>query len=192
MNEKLELDFSGLDNKIIAYNPLQENIPVVLSLVGEDNPILKQKTEKFDFSNPPVNPVLLYRNLGKTLIEHNALGLAAPQCGLPYRAFVMRAEEIIGVFNPIIVDKSEEEIILDEGCLSFNELILKIKRPKRIRVRYTQPDGKTVTKVFDGITARCFLHETDHLDGKVFKEYVSKTQLNYAETKRRKRKSTNG
>ena len=143
-------------------------VPTELPLVGEKDPILKQKTEKFDFANPPMNPIHLYQNLGQTLIVHDALGLAAPQVGLPYRVFVLRAEQIIGVFNPILVDKSEEEVIMEEGCLSFKNLYIKIKRSQRIRARYTTPDGATQTSVFEGMTARAFLHEYDHLEGKVF------------------------
>lgn len=186
MQEEINLDFSGLQNKLFQYNPQTDVIPQIYKLVPETDPILKQKTGKFNFSDPPINPVILYRNLGKTLIEEGGLGLAAPQCGLPYRAFVMRSEEIIGVFNPIIIDKSEEEIILDEGCLSFPALALKIKRPRRIRVRFTEPNGNVVTRVFDGMTARCFLHEYEHLEGITFHTHVTKAKLQLAETKRKK------
>lgn len=157
------------------------------SLVSETNPILKIKTELFDFKNPPINPVILYRNMANTMLEKNGIGLAAPQVGLPYRMFVMRTHpEVIGVFNPILVDSSDECIILEEGCLSFNNLLLKIKRPRRIRARFTNPDGQTETRVFDGITARCFLHELDHLNGKTMLEEVSKAQLDLALRKRNK------
>lgn len=164
-------------------------IPTALPLVEEDDPILKQKTERFDFDNPPINPVQLYQNLGRTLMAHDALGLAAPQVGLPYRFFVLRTENILGVFNPILVDKSEEEVIMEEGCLSFDNLFIKIKRPQRIRARFTTPDGKTQTSVFDGMTARAFLHEYDHLEGITFTTKANRFHLDAGKKKRRLIKS---
>jgi peptide deformylase len=77
---------------------------MIRELVDCNDPILKQKTENFDFANPPINPVELYNDLAETMRENDGLGLAAPQVGLPYRVFVMRAENIIGIFNPRIVD----------------------------------------------------------------------------------------
>lgn len=138
---------------------------MIRELVDCNNPILRQRTENFDFTNPPINPVELYNDLAETMRENDGLGLAAPQVGLPYRAFVMRAENIIGIFNPKIVDISSEMVYLEEGCLSYPNLWVKIKRPKKIKVRYTNPDGQTETRVFDGMSARVFQHEFDHLDG---------------------------
>ena len=157
------------------------------SLVSETNPILKMKTELFDFNAPPINPVILYRNMANTMLEKNGIGLAAPQVGLPYRMFVMRTHpEVLGIFNPILVDFSEEQIILEEGCLSFSNLLIKVKRPRKIRARFTNPDGQTETRVFDGITARCFLHELDHLNGTTMLDVVSRTQVDVAMRKRNK------
>lgn len=157
------------------------------SLVSETNPILKMKTELFDFNAPPINPVILYRNMANTMLEKNGIGLAAPQVGLPYRMFVMRTHpEVLGIFNPILVDFSEEQIILEEGCLSFSNLLIKVKRPRKIRARFTNPDGQTETRVFDGITARCFLHELDHLNGTTMLDVVSRTQVDLAMRKRNK------
>lgn len=162
-------------------------IPHVLDLVDEKADILKQPTERFDFDNPPCDPIVLYRNLGETMLHHNGLGLAAPQCGLNYRAFVLRTHpEVLGVFNPILVDKSEEEITLEEGCLSAELLFIKVKRPKRIRVRFTTPDGQTNTHVFDGMTARCFLHELDHLDGITMWKRANKLHVEAGRKKRKK------
>jgi len=194
MEQEYTFDTKFLVNKTVdTFSSIHSTIPQVLQLVDENDPILKQGTEEFDFSNPPIDPVILYRNLGKTLIEHNALGLAAPQCGLLYRAFVMRAENVIGVFNPKVLDVSSETVILEEGCLSFPGMVLKVKRPKRIRVRYTEPDGNVVTRVFDGMSARCFLHEKDHLDGHIMHEKANRYHLEQAKKKRvRPQGSANG
>lgn len=138
---------------------------MIIDLVECDSEILHTKLEKFDFGNPPIDPVDLSKNLAETMLKNNGIGLAANQCGLPYRVFVIKANPIIACFNPIIVDKSEETIYLEEGCLSYPGLFVKIKRPKKIKVRYTEPNGNVVTKVFDGLTSRVFQHELDHLDG---------------------------
>lgn len=159
---------------------------MIRNLVDKNDPILKQTLEKFDFKNPPVDPVLLYQDLAQTMIEHNGIGLSANQIGLPYRAFVMRAEDVIGVFNPIIVDFSAETVTLEEGCLSYPNLFVKINRPKKIKARYTLPNGEVVTQVFDGITARCFQHELDHLDGILYTKRANRIHLEHAKKIARK------
>jgi peptide deformylase len=100
------------------------------------------------------------------MYEKNALGLAANQVGTPYRIFAMRGSpENFVCYNPRIVEKSQKEIVLEEGCLSYPNLIIKIKRPESIRVRFSTPNGDTITKQFTGMTARVFQHEYDHLEG---------------------------
>ena len=138
---------------------------MIVPILGKDHPILKEKMPAFDFNNPIVDPVELYTDLAETMRENEGMGLAANQIGVRARAFVVRAEEIIGVFNPRIVDVSSETVTLEEGCLSYPNLFVKVKRPKSIKVRFTTPDGETSTKTFTGMTARVFLHELDHLDG---------------------------
>lgn len=140
----------------------------------------------FSFAEPLLNPVELYTDLAETMLSHNGLGLAAPQIGVNARAFVMRSEQIIGVFNPRIVDRSTETIVLEEGCLSYPNLFVKIRRPKKIRARYTLPDGETVTRVFDGMTARVFQHETDHLNGLLFTRLAGSIRLESAKKKAKK------
>jgi peptide deformylase len=141
---------------------------MILSLIENTNDILHTKTEKFDFSNPSTDPIQLAIDLTETMIENGGIGLAAPQVGIPVRAFVMASNPVIAVFNPILVDSGEEEILLEEGCLSYPGLLLKVKRPKIIKVRFTRPNGEVVTEKYTGMTARIFLHELDHLDGIVF------------------------
>ena len=132
-------------------------------------PILTTTMEEFDFLNPPENPLDISLELMKSMNEHNGIGLAANQIGKPYRVFTMRGHpENYVCFNPRIVYMSEEQIVLEEGCLSFPNLIIKIKRPKNIRVRFQTPTGVVETKVFEGLTARVFQHEMDHLNGILF------------------------
>lgn len=148
--------------------------------------LLKTAPERFDFQNPPTDPIQLAKDLAETLIAKEGLGLAANQIGLPYRVFAIMASEIIVCFNPIIVDESEEQIVLEEGCLSFPGLSVKVKRPRRIKVRYTEPNGNVVTKVFDGLTARVFMHETSHLNARTMLDDCSYIEKERAQKKLKK------
>jgi len=136
-----------------------------LNLISPNDQILHTKMEAFDFKNPPMDPVLLANQLITTMNHHNGLGLSANQCGLPYRVFVMRSNPTMVCFNPRIIDRSTEEITLEEGCLSYPLMFVKIKRPMYIKVRFTDAHGETHTKKLVGMSARCFQHEYDHLEG---------------------------
>ena len=86
---------------------------LVRPLVDKNNDILYQKTERFDFTNPPIDPSELAHILAQTMIVNNGIGLAAPQVGLPYRSFVMGGNPIFCCFNPVIVDTSSVQIYLE-------------------------------------------------------------------------------
>lgn len=159
---------------------------MILDLVPPGSDILRTKTERFDFTDPPTNPVELYQNLANTMLEHDGIGLAAVQCGLPYRVFVVRSDPVMGFFNPTIVDESEEVIELEEGCLSYPGVLLKVKRPRKIRIRFADALGEIVSKPFDSLTSRIIQHEMDHLDGILFGETVSRLQLEMAIKKTKK------
>jgi len=137
-----------------------------LELVSHNDPILKTPAQRFNFDNPPFDPMEFSIELIKKMKEHRGLGLAAPQVGYPYQIFAMIGETPIVAFNPKIVEVSSETIKMEESCLSYPKLIVKIKRPRMIKVRFAFPDGYIKTHTFDGMTARVFLHEYDHLIGK--------------------------
>jgi peptide deformylase len=137
-----------------------------MNLVDAKDPILKTKCEEFDFINPPFDPIEFSKDLIKFMYDNNGLGLAANQVGVSYRIFAMRgAPENFVCFNPKIVLPSSEQVILEEGCLTYPGLLVKIKRSQHIKVRFRTPNGETLTKTFTGMTARIFQHELDHLDG---------------------------
>lgn len=134
-----------------------------------DDRYLNEPCKDFDFKDPQVDPIEFAQELVKTMYERNGLGLAANQVGYPWRVFAMRgAPENFVCFNPKIVKPSDAEVSLEEGCLSFPGLLVKIKRPQHIRVRFTTPNGDTRTETFTGMSARVFQHEMDHLDGEIF------------------------
>lgn len=163
---------------------------MILELVASTHPILKQKIEPFDFTSE-VDPIELAANLGDTMLANNGLGLAANQVGLPYRVFVMRTADLpIVCYNPKIVDVSTETVLLEEGCLSHPNLFVKIKRPKKIKVRFTEPNGQTTTQIYDGMTARVFQHELDHLDGICHLQRANKYHLEQARKNAKKMKKS--
>lgn len=124
---------------------------------------------------------LMHANLG--------VGLSATQVGSSYNMFVMQHRFLgdIGVYKPVILE-TEGETTIEEGCLTWPLLYLKIKRAERIKVQFTKTDGETVVEMWmDGIDARCFLHEYDHLQGVNFINHVSDFKLQLAKQKRDKR-----
>ena len=110
--------------------------------------------------------------------------MSAPQIGIPVRAFVISnfssPAEIIGVFNPIITDYSEEKVTYEEGCVSFPGMFIKISRPRSIRVRYAGWDGNMGATRYEGYTARVFQHEYDHLNGITFHQRANRYHLERA------------
>jgi len=92
----------------------------------------------------------------------------------------------IGCFNPWIMFGNNDKIEGNEGCLSFPNLWLKVKRHNKITAAYLDNTGKNCIIELEGIDARCFQHELDHLDGVTFTEYVSNLKLNMARKKQRK------
>lgn len=159
---------------------------VVHPLVEDTHPILSQELPKFDFENPPTDPIQLAYDLVESMRKHNGIGLSANQLGMPYRVFAMEAVPALVCFNPSLVDTSEEEIMLEEGCLSFPGLGIKVKRPRHIKVRYTEPNGNVVTRKFTGMAARCFLHELDHMNGIKFIDRASFVQKEIALKRQKK------
>ena len=103
------------------------------------------------------------------MIHHNGIGISANQIGIWERAFAMVRDlennEVMVCFNPRIVKSYSEEVEMEEGCLSYPELFLKIKRPDKIVVKYEDEDKKTHKMKLQGLASRVFQHEYDHMEG---------------------------
>jgi len=111
----------------------------------------------------------LSRVLIDNMIHHNGIGISANQIGIWERAFAMvrdlESNEVMVCFNPRIVKSYSEEVEMEEGCLSYPELFLKIKRPDKIVVKYEDEDKKTHKLKLQGLASRVFQHEYDHMEG---------------------------
>jgi len=160
-----------------------------LDLLPEDHPVLHQEPPTWIFDPPQADPKLMYEIMLENMVYHHGLGLSANQIGMPVKVFAMRIDEsdnAIVCFNPEIVKESEEMIKMTEGCLSFPLLYLNKRRPEKLSVKYQNADGDFITAHFEGLAARVFHHEMDHMMGKTFLDGVSKILLLSA---RRKQKS---
>jgi len=156
-----------------------------MDLVTGSNPILTRECMEFDFASPPFDPIEFAKDLVKFMRDNNGIGLSANQVGVPYRVFAMRSmPENFVCFNPKIVMASDEKVLLDEGCMSYPGLVVKVKRSQHVRVRFTMPNGDTRTEMFTGMTARVFQHEIDHLDGILFYNRANKYHRELAFKKR--------
>lgn len=157
------------------------------------HPSLQQISTDWNFSSDG-DAEKLENDLCLFMQRNMGIGLAANQIGLTKNVFAIGSENIPGfpkpfaVFNPKIISISTENELFKEGCLSFPGLWLNIKRPKMIQVQYQNSRGDTIDAEIDGLIARCFQHEFDHLKGICFVDIVSPMKLQLAMQKLRKQK----
>ena len=135
-------------------------------LIPSDDPLLHRKIKKCSYD---LDRSKLSYTLTENMFHHNGVGLSANQIGIEERAFVMMIDidlqETITCFNPRIIKESKDEVVMEEGCLSYPELFIEISRPSSIIVKY-EDEGKSIIKRrLDGFIARIFQHEYDHMEG---------------------------
>ena len=122
----------------------------------------------------------------RLMLDEKGMGLAANQIGITKRFFAMGHETFDTfqkhaiIWNPQVINFSEEKIIDVEGCLSFKDIFVKVERPKTIEVQYETTQGKTRFAKLNGMESKCFQHELDHLDGITFNKRVSKLRWQMA------------
>ena len=122
----------------------------------------------------------LYRDLCDSMYAENGLGMASLQIGDNRKMFIVEPKLAgltendlpVAFINPEVLESSDEIQDSEEGCLSFPDIYIKVKRPMRTRVRALGIDGKTFELSGEGLLARCLLHENDHLTGKLLVDFV--------------------
>ena len=122
----------------------------------------------------------LYQDLVDSMYAENGLGIASLQIGDPRKMFIVEPKLAgkpegsppVAFINPEVLWVSDEQQDSEEGCLSFPEIYIKVKRPMRARVRAMGLDGKLFECEGEGLLARCLLHENDHLTGKLLVDFV--------------------
>jgi peptide deformylase len=163
-----------------------------MQLVSSTDPVLKQLATDWDFSatNAHQGAAIMEKQLVEIMSAKHGVGLAANQVGIAYRVFAIKLadKEPFAMFNPRIVSYSKDSVEGDEGCLSFPDLWIKVKRHSTITAEYLDKDGKQCTITLTGLDCRIFLHELDHLNGVCFTDKVSALKLAMAKKKQQKRK----
>ena len=157
------------------------------TLIESTNPLLRIKLSECssDLDREKVESQLI-----DSMKHYQGIGLSANQLGIMERVFVMYSDvkkgEIISCFNPKIITQSDTEIVIEEGCLSYPGLWLKVKRPDGIEVEYEDKTGEVQSKAMFGLECRIFLHEYDHMEGTDFTKKVSKIKLDRAKKRQSK------
>jgi len=148
-----------------------------MNIVKYPNDILREPIPEFDFENSALDPAELEKTMIAAMFAHGGIGLAANQVGVNARMFVMGSKELPesaqAFFNPQVLANTDDVEDLEEGCLSFPGIFVKIKRPKKILARWQNSKGQWQESQFEGYDCKCFLHELDHLEGIVFQDRVS-------------------
>ena len=137
-------------------------------ILKNGDPQLRKHCHEVKDFNPRLH--MLLDDMRQTLAESNGVGLAAPQIGILRRVVVVDDDgELIELVNPEILETSGEQDGM-EGCLSVPGRYGMVKRPEFVRLRAQDRDGNWFEAEGEGLTARCFAHECDHLDGHIYTE----------------------
>lgn len=149
---------------------------MILPIVKYGDPVLQKEGE--EINNIDGQLAEFIKNMFETMYGAKGVGLAAPQVALSRKLFVMdvsggkESKDRIVCINPQIVD-SKGKVINEEGCLSFPGIYFEVERPEIVTVSALDLNGNEFTFEASGYAARCVLHENDHINGKVFIEYLS-------------------
>ncbi|MEL6409834.1 MAG: peptide deformylase [Pseudomonadota bacterium] len=173
---------------------------MLLPILIHPDPRLKKICDPVDDISDELRK--LAEDMLATMYDAPGIGLAAPQVGVNQRLVVLdcakdEEEETsrpLIMFNPEVLAASDETNVHDEGCLSIPEQFAEVTRPKVIDVRWIDENGKEQTETFDGLWATCVQHEIDHLEGKLFIDYLGpmKRQMITRKMQKLKREKARG
>jgi peptide deformylase len=162
-----------------------------MKLVYYPDPILNKELKDFDFEE--VKQIFedaadLKSQMVDVMVKRKGIGLSACQVGLDMRCFVMgeSKDTAIMVINPKVLEFDNDTELEVEGCLSFPDVFLHVKRPKTVQAEWLDENGEKQSGLLEGYGARCFMHELDHLNGVVYKDHVSRMKYDRALTKKAK------
>ncbi len=157
---------------------------MVYPIVLYGNPILRKRAKEIEKDSLDLKAFV--QDMYDTMYAAHGIGLAAPQIGKSIRLFVVdgttldeedEVEDMTGfkkVFiNPVIIKEEGDKWEFEEGCLSIPNIRENITRQQKVRIRYVDEDWNRKEEVYEGIRARIIQHEFDHLEGKMFIDYLS-------------------
>jgi peptide deformylase len=141
-------------------------------IIKYPDPILRKKCQEVREVTMEIKK--LVEEMILALEKKQGVGLSAPQVGVLKRVIVIETEKgPVGLINPKIIKKSRGKEVMEEGCLSFPGLWLKIKRAKEVEVEALDKEGKGIRMEAEGLIAKILQHEIDHLDGILFIDRLS-------------------
>lgn len=144
------------------------------------DPVLRKKAEPITKEFPKLKEFV--QNMFDTMYNSDGVGLAAPQVGQAIRIFVIDSEiddedELPGIkkafINPEILEKSGDEWVMNEGCLSLPEIREDVLRPETVKIKYVDEEFNEHIETYSGFTSRVIQHEYDHLEGVMFVDYLN-------------------
>ena len=150
----------------------------IRQILTEPNKVLRQKSLNVDEVNQEIQKLM--DDMLETMYAAPGIGLAAIQVGVPKRIIVLdiarkdEPKKPMYFVNPEILEKSQNNSIYEEGCLSVPGQFAEIERPDRCHVKYLDYHGKPQEIKAEGMLATCIQHEIDHLEGILFIDYLSK------------------
>jgi peptide deformylase len=179
------------ESKVVRINTeegiVQRKEVNLLQIYDGKSSVMRQPIPEYIGGFP--NPALIHfvEQLKYTRKYYKGIGLAANQCGFSMRMFVMGADDIDFIcINPKVLEASEELVKDREGCLSFPGLFVNVKRPEWVKVEFLDEKGERNEITLSGLTARCFQHELDHLNGLSIPDRIGKLAYNLAKAKQKK------
>ena len=139
---------------------------MIRELVKPEHQLFHHRIESCSYK---LDRQFLSNTLVENMIHYKGIRISANQIGIWERAFAMIRDlehnEIIVCFNPRIIKSYNKEVEMEEGCLSYPDVFLKVKRPDKIVVKYEDEDKKTHKMKLEGLASRVFQHEYDHMEG---------------------------
>jgi peptide deformylase len=176
-----------IDTGAAIGTPTQQVRVEPLPLYDENHPMLKVQIPEYKFDLPNPLMEMLVKRLKMTMKLYGGIGLSANQCGVFERVFVIGTDHFqIACINPRIIGQAPSTIKAEEGCLSFPGLHVKLDRPDWVEVEFTNEMGELKQMRLEGITARCFQHELDHMNGIRMIDHIGPVALQMARKKTRK------
>ena len=158
-----------------------------LSICSDNHQYLTYKIPEYTDKLPNADISKIASLLKFTMKLYNGIGLAANQCGLSVRMFVMGTDQFQMVcINPKVLDVSPEMVRDNEGCLSAPAFYVKISRPKWCDVEFHDENGNLKSTRLEGLSARCFLHELEHLNGIKFTRDIGPVTMKMARQRQQK------
>ena len=164
-----------IDDRFRPVNDIEKRIRMIKEVVKHPAAVLTTKTTEVEVIDETI--IALLDDLYDTMIEHDGVGIAAPQINVNLRVAIVEIgdeRDILEMVNPTVIETDGAEVEM-EGCLSFPGLFGDVERPTYVRIEAADREGRIYELEAGGFDARAILHEIDHLDGVLFNDKIVRT-----------------